>query len=173
MFRSAVLKARTASRRHVQAPSPAHKAGERNAVGQRCRLSTGALGQPADGKVWLADVDPQSEVRLLHPMTKVDPIRLLLAWLSAFVANALLWPVYLIPFGPLGSLIALAALLGLALTALLIVYRGVRRGLQFRSKAAGLLINAVLPFAIMGACGIFLTGPLVEFSHAVIHGPAK
>lgn len=101
----------------------------------------------------------------------VNPFWCVVAWLLAFVANTLLWPVYLIPFGSLGSLIALAVLLGLAALALVITFIGTIRGLRSRRKAAGVVINAILPLFMMASSVVFLTLPLLEFSHTAIYGP--
>lgn len=104
-------------------------------------------------------------------MKQLHPLLLLAVWFLAFAANAMLWPVYLIPFGPLGSLIALAVFAGLAIGALFVIWAGAARAISVRRKGPGLMLYVLAPIALMAASLLFLTAPLVELSHFLLYGP--
>jgi hypothetical protein len=83
----------------------------------------------------------------------------------------MLWPVYMIFFGALGSMLALLAIAILMLAAAAIVSVGWRRANGSRRRAHKLLAYVVVPSLFMGLVAIFLTGPLMELSHFLLYGP--
>lgn len=101
----------------------------------------------------------------------MNPLWWLAAWVTAYVANAMLWPVYLIFFGALGSMLALLAIAIMIFAAAAIVSDGWGRAKGSRRRVRKLLTYVVVPSLVMGLVAIFLTLPLMELSHFLLYGP--
>lgn len=139
-------------------------------MGESCRLNWVA-NSGLSGFWWLADVDA---ARRLHSYGVVPKGRFLLwlaAWIVAYAATAMLWPVYLIPFGALGSILALLAIGILIVAGAAIVIVGWHRVDGSRRRARNLLGYVVLPLLVMSSFAVFLTLPLMELSHLLLYGP--
>ena len=95
----------------------------------------------------------------------------LAAWIAAYAANAMLWPVYMLLFGALGSILALLVIATLIYVAGAIVVVGWGRANGSRRRAQKLLAYVVVPSLVMGLVAIFLTLPLMELSHFLLYGP--